>query len=79
MYWIDIYLGPPNIIIYNTGKNFINKEFKQYTIILETAIRSVPVEAYNSVRIVKHYYSPLCRIYYIIIAELLDITKDIAL
>ena len=28
---------------------------------------------------VKHYYSPLYRIYYIIIAELLDINKDIAL
>jgi hypothetical protein len=28
---------------------------------------------------VKHYYSPLCRIYHIIIAELLDINKDMAL
>ena len=28
---------------------------------------------------VKHYYSPLRRIYYIITAELLDISKDIAL
>jgi len=25
---INIYLGPPNIIIYNIGKNFISKEFK---------------------------------------------------
>jgi hypothetical protein len=28
---------------------------------------------------VEHYYSPLRRIYYIITAELLDISKDIAL
>ena len=28
---------------------------------------------------VKHYYSPLCCIYHIIIAELLDINKDMAL
>ena len=28
---------------------------------------------------VKCYYSPLCRVYYIITAELLDISKDIAL
>ena len=28
---------------------------------------------------VKHYHGPLCRIYHIIIAELLDINKDIAL
>ena len=67
------------MIIYNTGKNFISKEFKQYAIILGIAIRSVPIKAYNLVRIVKRYYGPLCYIYYIIIIELLDIGKDIAL
>src|SRR6266700_7491710 len=79
MCWIDIYLGPPDIITYNIGKNFISKEFKQYAIILKTAIRNVPIKAYNLVRIVEYYYGPLCCIYYIIIAELLDINKDIAL
>jgi len=39
----------------------------------------VPVEAYNLVRIVKRYYGPLCYIYHIIIVELPDIGKDIAL
>jgi hypothetical protein len=39
----------------------------------------MPVEAYNSVRIVKRYYGPLHYIYHIIIAELLDINKDMAL
>jgi hypothetical protein len=79
MYWINIYLGPPDIIIYDTGKNFISKEFKQYAIIFGTATRSVPVEAYNSVGMVERYYGPLCCIYYIITAELLDISKDMAL
>ena len=79
MYWINIYLGPPNIITHNTGKNFISKEFKQYAIILRTAIRSIPVKAHNSVRMIEHYYSPLHRIYHIIITELPDISKDIAL
>jgi hypothetical protein len=79
MYWINIYLKPPDIIIYNTGKNFISKKFKQYAIIFKIATRSIPVEAYNSVKIVKCYYGPLYRIYYIIIAELLDISKDIIL
>src|SRR6266699_134549 len=37
------------------------------------------VKAYNLVRIVKCYYGPLRHIYHIIIAELLDISKDIAL
>jgi hypothetical protein len=39
----------------------------------------MPVKAYNSVKIVKCYYSPLCHIYHIITAELPDISKDIAL
>ena len=39
----------------------------------------MPIKAHNLVKIVKCYYSPLHYIYYIIIAELLDIGKDIAL
>jgi hypothetical protein len=39
----------------------------------------MPIEAHNSVKMVENYYSPLCRIYHIIIAELLDINKDMAL
>ena len=57
----------------------MSKEFKQYTIIFRTAIRSVPIKAHNLVEMVKCYYSPLYRIYYIITAKLLDIGKNIAL
>jgi hypothetical protein len=39
----------------------------------------MPIKAYNSVEIIECYYGPLYHIYYIIIAELLDINKDIAL
>src|SRR6266700_6513220 len=79
MCWINIYLGPPNIIMYNIGKNFVSKEFKQYAIILGTTIRSVPIKAHNSVGMVERYYGPLYHIYHIIIVELLDIGKDMAL
>ena len=79
MCWINTYLGPLDMIIYNIGKNFISKKFKQYTIIFRIIIKSVPIKAYNLVRIVERYYSPLRRIYHIITTELLDINKDIAL
>src|SRR6266571_1528692 len=79
MCWIDIYLRTPDIITHDAGKNFVNKEFKQYIIILRTVIKGVPVEAHNSVGMVKHYYGPLRRIYHIIIIKLLDINKDMAL
>ena len=39
----------------------------------------MPVEAHNSVGMVERYHGPLHRIYYIIIAELPDISKDMAL
>jgi hypothetical protein len=39
----------------------------------------VPIKAHNLVEIVERYYGPLHRIYHIIIAELLDIDKDMAL
>ena len=39
----------------------------------------MPVEAYNLIRIVKHYYSPLQRVYQIITVEILNINKDAAL
>jgi len=79
MCWINIYLGPPDIITCNIGKNFISKEFKQYATIFGIVIRSVPVEAHNLVGMVERYYGPLRCIYYIITAELLDISKDMAL
>ena len=39
----------------------------------------MPIKAYNLIRMVKCYYGPLCRIYHIIIMELLNISKNIAL
>ena len=39
----------------------------------------MPIKAHNLIKMIKYYYSPLRRIYYIITAELLDISKDIAL
>ena len=39
----------------------------------------VPIEAYNSIRIVKRYYSLLRRVYSIITEELPNLAKDTAL
>jgi len=59
MCWIDIYLRPPDLIIHNASKNFINKEFKQYISTIGINIKGVPIEAYNSIGIIKQYYRPL--------------------
>jgi len=59
MCWINTYLGPPDIITYNIGKNFISKEFKEYATIIGIITKGLPVKAYNLIGIVKYYYSPL--------------------
>ena len=59
IYWIDTYLGPPDIVIYNIKKNFIFIEFKQLANLIVIRIKEVLIEAYNSVGLVKRYYAPL--------------------
>jgi hypothetical protein len=41
------------MIIYNAGKNFISKEFKQYTGTISIRTKRVLVEAYNFIGIVE--------------------------
>ena len=47
------------MIIYNIGKNFISKKFKQYAVNMGTIIKSILIKAYNLIDIVKRYHSPL--------------------
>ena len=79
MYWINIYLGPLDLITSNIGKNFVSKEFKEYVNTIGIYIKAVPVEAYNSIGMVERYYSPLRRVYQIIVVELPKINRDVAL
>ena len=37
------------------------------------------VEAYNSIRIIKRYYTPICQAYIIIAIEICDINREMAL
>ena len=53
MYWINIYLGPLDLIISNTGKNFISKKFKEYINTISIHTKVVLVKAYNSIGIVE--------------------------
>jgi hypothetical protein len=42
-------------------------------------VRIIPIKAYNSVGIIKHYYRLIRRVYFIITTKIPDINKDIAL
>ena len=53
MYQINTYLRPLDLVIYNIGKNFISKKFKQYINTISINIKGVLVKAYNSISMVK--------------------------
>ena len=79
MCWIDTYLGPPDIITHDAGKNFISREFKQYASTIGTNTKGVPVEAHNSIGMVERYHGPIRHTYQIITTEIPDIDRDMAL
>jgi hypothetical protein len=71
--WIDIYIGPPDYIIHNAGRNFISKEFQQYAMVMAILIKAVPVEVHWSIGLVERAHLALWRAYQIIIDECKDI------
>jgi hypothetical protein len=79
MCWIDTYLGPPDHIVSDAGKNFVSKEFKEYANTIGIRTKAVPVKAHNSVGIVEQYHGPLRRIYQIMRVKLPGVDKDVAL
>ena len=67
------------MIIYNIGKNFISKEFKEYAVNIGTTTKSILVKAYNLISIVECYHGPLQYIYHIITFKIPGINKNIVL
>ena len=76
---MDTYLGPPDYITIDTGKNFVSREFKEYVDTLGIQTKAVLVKAHNSISIVERYHSPLRRIYQIISVKIPGIDRDMAL
>jgi hypothetical protein len=77
--WIDTYIGPPEYITHDAGRNFISKEFQQYATAMAISTKTVPVEAHWSVGLVERAHPALRRAYQIITDECKDIQKELAL
>lgn len=77
--WVDTYLGPPDFITADAGKQFVSKEFKLYASTMGTTVKNVPVEAHHSIGQVERYHGPLRRAYEIIIEEVQGIKPESAL
>src|SRR5438045_1894823 len=79
--WIDVYTGPPDIIVHDAGTNFDSAEFRRNTGSMAICTKCVPVEAPKSVGLVERYHGPLRCAYSIITEELQEhtVTKEIRL
>ena len=63
---INTYLGPPDLVMYDLGTSFVAKEFQQYANSLTIITKEVPVEAANTMGLVKCYHKPFYQAYEII-------------
>ena len=68
--WIDVYVGPPDLIVHDAGTNFTAAEFQQNANSMTIQKKCVPVEAAQSIGIVERYHAPLRRAFKIISDEL---------
>jgi hypothetical protein len=77
--WIDVYLGPPTLIIHDPGTNFSSDEFRGNVYSMGIDIKETPTEAHNSVGLVERYYVPLRRAFDIISKEIPELVKEMRL
>lgn len=64
--WIDMYVGPPDVIATDAGKNFISEEFVNSAKSMAIEVTEVPVEAHNSVGKVERYHAVIRRAFEVI-------------
>jgi hypothetical protein len=71
-----VYLGLPALIIHNPRSNFSSKEFRGNAYLVKSDVSKMLTEAYNSIRKVKQYYTPLYRAFNILTKELLRTSRE---
>jgi hypothetical protein len=79
MCWIDVYVGPPDLIVHDQGKDFASREFKQLANSVGTDLKAVPVEAHHSIGVVERYHTPIRRAFKIIQLECPELNQDMQL
>ena len=56
--WIDAYLGPPDIIAHDAGKNFVAQAFQDNADTIHVETKGIPVECPQSMAVVERYHTP---------------------
>ena len=76
--WIDMYVGPPDVIVTDAGRNFVAEEFINNTKTMAIKVDEVPVEAHNSIGKVERYHGMIRRAYEVISADLAGVPSTAA-
>lgn len=77
--WVDVYLGPPDLVVHDAGTNLMANAFQLQSGLLHIATKPVPVESAHSMNYVERYHEPLRRAFKIIKQEAPDLDPDAAL
>lgn len=76
MCWIDVYLGPPDVLTNDAGYQFKGLVFQANGKLLHIKTKAVPLVSLNSISFVKHYHSPVRRAFKIIKSESPELTEE---
>lgn len=79
LFWIDAYLGPPAMIFYDAGKNFMTESFATNADLLHIRTKSVPLKSSNFMTIVERYLQPIRRAFSVIRKESAGLDEEFAL
>lgn len=74
--WIDVYIGPPDVITHDAAKYFLAESFRSNSSMLHIATKPVPVESPNSMTYVERYHVPLRRAFKIMKAEAPNLNEE---
>lgn len=77
--WIDVYIGPPDVIAHDPGKFFLAESFQQIADLFSIRTKSIPVEAANSMSTVERYHDLVRGAYHIVKKECPDSFDELAL
>lgn len=77
--WIDVYLGPPDVVTHDSGTNFASQEFRAEAKSMGISCKQIPTEAHWSIGKVERYHQPLRRAFKIISQELGGTVPDSSL
>lgn len=59
--WMDVYVGPPDMVIHDAGKQFVAHAFQRNAHMFHIRTKAVPVEAAHSMSLVERYHEPVRR------------------